>query len=55
MIEKLFGKNSTYVVLGCIFIVGGLTAVGVIDQATGVILLSLLGIQGSASEGLVKK
>jgi len=54
MIGKLFGKHASIAAMVAIFVVGGLTAIKVIDLGTGAMILGLLGVQGAASDSAVK-
>ena len=54
MLDKIFGKKAAIASAVAIFIVGGLTASHVIDSATGLIILTMLGVHASVSDSAVK-
>lgn len=55
MIQKLFGKHAAAVSVAVVFLVGGATAVGWIDNATANIILTLAGLHAGISASPVAK
>lgn len=54
MIGKFFGKYASAVSLVAVFVVGGLTAIKVIDSGTGTMILVAIGAHAAVADSAVK-